>query len=109
MALKKRDARNARGEGVDPGKPKGVWAKYPLAWEWFSSTTYDDGSPRTLPTINQFLDAGCLKAFFNDKDQGLSVCLTSDSFEGLLAALEDGLKADCLEWRQSGPPKKSRK
>lgn len=107
--LKRRDMAAAESREQGPVKAKGLLAKYPTLWEWLSCAVYDGGEPRTLPTLNVFFDAGMLKGFANDRDQGLSACLTSDTLEGLLAALEDGLKADCLEWRVSGAPKKRKK
>jgi hypothetical protein len=108
MALRKRDAAVASQDGSVLIKAKGLLAKYPALWEWMTLPVYEDGSRRTLPTVNVFIDAGMVKAFANDRDQGLSACLTSDTLEGLLAALDDGLKADTLEWRVSGAPKKRR-
>lgn len=111
MAIRKRDI--ALGEGTAPAKIKeGVWQKsYPTLWEFLSQDTYDDKTPRRLPTITLFLGTDGLQACLNDRDQGLAAFVTSVSLDGLWQALEKGLREDSLDWRRSSsaPQKKSRK
>lgn len=111
MAIRKRDV--AMGEGTHPAKIRdGIWQKsYPTLWEFLSVDTYDDKSPRRLPTVTIFLGPDGLQACLNDRDQGLAAFVTSLSLEGLWQALDKGLREDSLDWRRSSPPsgKKSKK
>jgi hypothetical protein len=108
MALRKRDAAQAEGGGVEV-QVCGWMKRLPHLWEWLTETQYEDGSPRVLPTINLFVDGNCVKAFLNDRDQSLSLCVSAGSFTALLEALERVLEEGDGEWRESGYGKKKRR
>lgn len=59
------------------------------------------GKQRKTGTCLVFAEDGKWKACLNDRDGGNYCFLASDSLEGLLGALEDGLKAGSLDWRAS--------
>jgi hypothetical protein len=58
------------------------------------------GEPRQTTTITVFLDAGVLKCFVNDRDNGLSTCVTGDSWQGLFLAVEKALSDAKTDWRR---------
>lgn len=104
MAIRRRD--NAVSEGGGVGRVVlTVWQKTcPNLWEFLSTTTYEDGSERRLPTITLFVGPEGLQACLNDRDQGLAAFVTASTLEGLWAALEAGLSQDRLDWRRSAGP-----
>lgn len=53
-----------------------------------------------------FCEDGKFKAAITDKDSGMVAFLSSDSFQGLLEALDRGLGNGSLDWRQSNFRKK---
>lgn len=106
MALKKRD-RAAVEASVSGGPALDALAKkVPTLWEFLSLGEYDDGSKRVLGTLIIFVDGALVKGFVNDRDQGLSACVSSGTLLGLLEAVEDGLEGDTLEWRASDNKKR---
>lgn len=84
-----------------------IMTRYSTLWEFFTETTFDDGSRRDTPSMTVFLDAGLLKACLNDKSQGLIAFCTGSSLTAILAAFDEGLAADTLDWRKAQtPPRK---
>lgn len=73
----------------------------PLFWEHLTHVKWEDGSKRIPSSFTAFYDEGWLKGCLNDKEAGLVAFVTSDSFMGLLEALEDGLREGRLEWRRA--------
>lgn len=106
MALRKRD-RAAVDAAVGAG-PSGdaLSKKLPFLWEFLTVTEYEDGSKRVLGTLIVFVDGPLVKAFINDRDQGLSACVSSSSLLGVLEATNGGLEADTLEWRAADKGKR---
>lgn len=101
MAIKKRDNGSAPGEGGGRAVA-GKWGKdYPVLWEFLTLAKYEDGSPRTLPTLTLFVDLTCVKLCLNDRDQGLTGWMAAETVEGAFLLLEKHLKEDKLEWKTS--------
>lgn len=65
------------------------------------ATTWPDGSERQGSSLTLFVDEGALKACLNDKGNDLVAFVSAESLEGLLGALEAGLREDKLDWRPS--------
>jgi hypothetical protein len=106
MAIKKRDRAVSASGGAIKLAPGQLEKKLAHLWEFLTATTYEDGSPRTLGTVNIFIDEGCVKGFINDRDANQSACVSSGGILGLLEAMNDGLAADSLQWRAKEPMKK---
>jgi len=73
--------------------------KYPTIVEWMTDLCYDDKSPREASKVSIWIEDGRCKLSFSDPTPRRSCYLTAESFEDALQALEDGLKADSLDWR----------
>lgn len=109
MAVRKRDiAVSTSGVDLDLGGCE-LGKRLPLLVEFLSESRYADGSPRVLPTLTLFVEPGLLKACLNDRDQSMVAFVTGSSLLGLLEALETGLEADSLDWRQSGQSTRKRR
>jgi len=67
----------------------------------FLTLTGWSGKQRKSGTLLLFAEEGKWKACVNDRDGGYYAFLSSESFLGLLGALEDSLKGGGLDWRQS--------
>jgi len=74
---------------------------FPLLWEQLTETKWDDRSNRRTSSITMFMASGSLKACLNDKNDGHVAFVASDSVEGLLGALEEGLREGRLDWRKA--------
>lgn len=108
MALRKRDRASYETEGGEEVAPDALAKKLPSLWEFLTVAKYEDGSKRVLGTLIVFCDAGMVKGFVNDRDAGLSACVTSTGLLALLEAVNDGLEGDTLDWRSSDRSKKKR-
>lgn len=74
--------------------------KFPALWDFLTDCSVVNGKPRLTTAFTFSLDAGLLKMRINDRQRGLYAFVSSESFQGLLDAVEDGLKEDCLDWRE---------
>lgn len=83
-----------RPDAVDPQ----MVAVYPALHEHLTRTRDDDGAVRQTCSLTVFGHAGGFKAFLNDRDSGGSIGVQSDSFTGLLKALEAELESDAPSW-----------
>jgi hypothetical protein len=75
----------------------------PCFVEWLILERWDDGAPRTLPTVSLFCEGGCFKVWLNDKDLNRACCLSGATLMGLLVSVERKLREADLEWRPVRP------
>jgi len=108
MALKKRDRAAVEAQSEEGPAADALAKKFPFLWEFLSVGAYEDGSKRVLGTLIVFVDGVLVKAFVNDRDAGLSACVTSTGLLSVLEAVNGGLEADTLEWRSADKGKKRR-
>jgi len=66
----------------------------------FMTCTSDEGTPRQTATLNVSWGDGEFRAFLNDRHSRQSLCVVSDTFWGLLEALEGRIASDDPGWRQ---------
>ncbi len=101
-ALRKLRERSASSESNPTTLKDDKFVKdYPTLWE-FLTTRSVDGTPRQPSTLTVFADLDAFKCFLNDRDTGLSLCVTADAFLGLLRALERALVSPEPGWRPIG-------
>lgn len=89
---------SASASSVD-GKPPLGLASYPLLWSYLADATWDDGEGRETATLLIFTEIGVLKACLSDRERGLVTFRAGSSLEGLLEALETGLREGTTDWR----------
>jgi len=104
MALKK-------PVGGHPGKtaiPAGVLLEtergdFPRLVEYLEATTWEDGGRRETATLMLLVEDGWLKGCLNDRANGCSLWVSSDSLAGLMDTLEGHLDRGDGEWRVRKP------
>jgi len=74
---------------------------YPQLYEHFAAMVFDGGEKRELSKLSMFIQDGAVKAFLNEQNEGLSLCVTADSITDLFNVLEAAVGADNAEWRVS--------
>lgn len=84
----------AKPDGCDPELIK----KFPAFHEWLTRQLDDDGKPRQTASFTVYGVPGGFRGFLNDRDTGASLSAESDSFKGLLAALEGELESEAPHW-----------
>lgn len=77
----------------------------PTVAEFLSLSRWEDGASRETGTVTLFFEEGLLKACLNDRDSGSSAFISARTFTSLFQAMEKGLLAGSLEWRQRGAGK----
>jgi len=76
------------------------WRTWPILGG-FLTLTGVGGANRKTGTLLIFAEDGRWKACLNDRDGGNYCFASADTVEGLLEALERGLKGGGLDWRVS--------
>ena len=71
---------------------------YPALSEHLCRSRDDDGVQRQTCSLTVFGAAGGFRAFLNDRDSGASIAVFSESFSGILSALECDLQCDHPNW-----------
>lgn len=104
MALKRRDTPVGMGPASGP-----VWedpefkAEYPNLHAFLFDSLYDDGTRRLTGSISIFTKGGVLTAAVNDNDRKVSAFVKGATWAELLFYIDEGIKADSLEWRSKTP------
>ena len=103
MSLYRRPKREDSGQGLalEPvPELEGYWADFCNVQEFISRTRWPDGSLREPGTLLLFTQDGYWKCCCSDKDQQMVAFASSDSLQGLLQVVEEGLgKEKGLDWR----------
>jgi len=99
---------NSVAEGECPGD-EAFASSYPGLHEFLGRTKLADGSPRARSKLTLFYDGPWFKATLTEPDAECSAFVTSDSFLGVLSALEDGVQSETLDWRRWWAGGKARK
>jgi hypothetical protein len=112
--------------GGEGGRPGGEFAfqderwrhRYPFLWEFVARIRWavSPGDGESTQTEREpgsmiiFVDDLCLlKACLSDKETQQVAFVSGDSLEGLLEALEKGLRDDRLDWRPSASSSSARR
>lgn len=82
---------------VTPGE---FWRPYPVLRD-FLTLTGVGGANRKTGTLLVFAEDGKWKSCLNDRDGGNYCFASADTVEGLLEALDKGLRSGVLDWRAS--------
>lgn len=98
----------ASGAG-GPIQPCPFWKDFPALWEYMSSGSYPDGSPRQTSSLTVFIEDGLIKLCLSDRDNSQTAWGASDEFEDALLGLEKALAGGVVQWRRkpaaANPPR----
>lgn len=72
---------------------------YPAIAEHLCCMAYEDGTKRQTSTVTLFVESGMLKMSLNDREEGRSLYVSSETFLGVVELLEVALMADSPPWR----------
>jgi hypothetical protein len=82
--------------------PVGVFFRsFPQLHQHLADPKWDDGTERDLSTLSIFSQDGRWKLCLSDRDGGKIVFLSGSTLEEAFLALERGLEAGTLEWRDA--------
>lgn len=100
--LKKRTVTDGEPGVVRGADPSDTLAgHFPTLWEFLAAEVWPETSERREPgAVVLFLDSGVPKALVKDKDAGQVCFVTSDTFWGLLGAVERILEEGGGDWRE---------
>lgn len=80
-----------------------VKGPYPTLWDFVSLEEWEPGVPRKTGSVLLCNSEGRLRLWLHDNDQRRSAWVSGLSLAEVLAAAEEGLDGDCLEWRKEKP------
>lgn len=86
-------------------------SKLPLLAEWMTSTTYEDGAERQVPTMTFWCQAGEWKVNLRDRAEGLCLWLSAGTWLELLKMINDACQESAFPWRRDeyGDPDKGKR
>lgn len=87
------------GTGSAVATPGKVLAGFANLLEFLSMRTWPDGSLRLTGTITLSTEGSSWKATLKDRDSAGVAFVTADTPDSLLKALDKGIEAGTLEWR----------
>jgi len=97
--LKKADSRKAVSGCEVPVDP--VMAKeLPCLYDYLTQVEWEDRSARLTATLTISTDQGRFVACLKDRAMSRIAWTSAETFQGLLAALDDALADERLEWRR---------
>jgi len=79
--------------------------------EWMTSTSYEDGTPRQVPTVTFWCQAGEWKANLRDRAEGLCLWLSAGSWGELVKMIDAACQDSSYPWRRDeyGDPEKGKR
>lgn len=86
-------------------------AKLPQLGEWMTSTTYEDGASRQLPTMTFWCQNGEWKVNLRDRSEGLCLWLSAATWVELVKLINDACQDESYPWRKDefGDPDKGKR
>ncbi len=79
----------------------GLLSQYSELWAFLTQTSYPDGRRRQTGRLSLSCESSGLRMSLTDEQTGLYASLTSRSLDDLLLAIETGMAANDLPWRES--------
>lgn len=83
--------------------------KYPAVCEFMTLSRVDSKTTRKTSSISLFYEHGMWKGWFNDKETSQSFCVSSETFLGVLEAIESSLVSDDPGWRKRASSEETKK
>jgi hypothetical protein len=78
--------------------------RWPVLHQFLVADVDDDGKPRQTSTLLILVESAQVKGCLKDRDHDVSLWKSSSSILGVFTALEEGLTAESVEWRQPYKP-----
>lgn len=100
MSMKRPDPSSEPTGFSKPMADSAFRARCPMLYEYLSSATWEDASPRELSTLLFQLEDGLWKACLNDRACERSLWRTGQSMGDAIDALESALVAQTADWRR---------
>lgn len=94
-SIAKAEQEAARPSAVDPSFRK----SYPAVAEFLTDPDDGNGGRRKLAKMTVFFEHNTFKVFLNDVESRKSLCVSSETFQGLWDVLEAAIKSDAPGWR----------
>lgn len=95
--MKKKECTNAPGA---PAASVDGLGKLTAFGEWMTATTYEDGTPRQLPTYTVWCQAGEWKANLRDREEGLCLWLSAPTHLELIKMIDAACQDASYPWRR---------
>jgi hypothetical protein len=83
--------------------------RYPALAEFLTLSEWEPGQLRVTGTLLLFVEEGVWKACLHDRDDCKAAFVSSETFQGLLERVDEGLRGDDFDWRnkrQQSPRKR---
>jgi hypothetical protein len=79
--------------------------------EWMTATSYEDGTPRQVPTITFWCQGGEWKANLRDRAEGLCLWLSAGTWAELVKIIDAACQDSTYPWRRDeyGDPDKGKR
>lgn len=97
--------------GAGPAASVDGLAKLPRLAEWMTSTAYEDGTPRIVPTMTVWCSNGEWKVNLRDRAEGLCLWLSATSYVELVKMIDLACLDESYPWRRDefGDPDKGKR
>lgn len=79
--------------------PEKALAEFPALVEFLTVDKLPNGSARTPSALSLSMDDGVCKGCLKERDEGLILWASADTFQGVLEALEAQLTSEAPDWR----------
>jgi hypothetical protein len=97
--LQRRDRGSRNGHANDVSGEGTVKGDFAAIAEFVSMGSWEDGTPRVPGTLLVCTGDGAWRAWLNDRDGEVAAWTSADTLQGLLEAVETGLREGSLTWR----------
>lgn len=79
--------------------------------EWMTATSYEDGTPRQVPTCTFWCQGGEWKANLRDRAEGLCLWLSAATWAELVKIMDEACQDASYPWRRDeyGDPEKGKR
>lgn len=87
----------------EPAEDCALSLRFVALTEFLTVSEWEPGTARETGTLLVCTGDGRWRAWLNDRDNQMAAWASSATLEGLLNALEQGLRVGGLEWRSTRP------
>lgn len=97
--------------GSGPAASTEGLSKLPSLAEWMTTTSFEDGTPRIVPTVTFWCSNGEWKANLRDRAEGLCLWLSAPTWSDLVKMIDLACQDESYPWRRDefGDPEKGKR